>query len=188
MRRLASAFLLLLGGILLFTALSPVGARAQNCEGPELTTDATSVRAGDSITITGTGFDPDCASGAGPHSPDVELTLVQGDETVELTTARASDADPSFEADVDIPSDLDPGSATVTAQGAAGNATLAVQLTVGTQVTPGDDTTDGTTDGETAGDLAETGLDGTALVGLAFALLLFGTALEWVAQVLPSRL
>ncbi len=190
MRRLVFALLLVLGGVFFFVAVNPV--TAQSCEGPELSAEETSVRAGDTVTVTGTGFDPACAEGAGPHSPDVELTLVQGDSTTELDTATATDDDPSFEIDLDIPDDVNPGNATITAQGAAGNATLAIQVTVGTEVSPDDgDGTDGeAADGDDAAadDLAETGLEATALVGLAFALLLFGTALEWVAQVLPARL
>lgn len=187
MRRLVPVLLLALAGVLMFAVISPVGA--QTCDDPALEAEETTVRAGDPITVTGTGFDPECAEGAGPHSPDVVITLVQGDATEELATVKATDDDPSFEADLDIPSDLNPGSATLTAQGAAGNATLGIQITVGTQVSPGDDgatVDDG--DAATNGDLAETGLEATALIGLAFGLLLFGIALEWVAQLLPARL
>lgn len=178
MRRLASALLLLLGGVLILIAVAPAGA--QTCDDPELTTEDNAVRAGDTVTVTGTGFDPACATGTGPHSANVTLTLVQGDATEELATVRATDDDVSFEADLDIPDDANPGSATITAQGAAGNATLSVQITVGTQVEPDN--------GDTADDLAETGLEVTVLVGMAFALLLVGISLEWVAQVLPARL
>lgn len=188
MRRLVSALLFAFAGVLFFAVVSPVGA--QTCDDPALDAEATTVRTGDTLTVTGTGFDPACAQGAGPHSPDVVITLVQGDTTEELATVRATDEDPSFEADLDIPTDLNPGSATLTAQGAAGNATLAIQITVGTQVSPGDDdgAADDDTDTATNGDLAETGLEATALVGLAFGLLLFGIGLEWVAQLLPARL
>ena len=126
----------------------PVPAATAGCAGPQLAVGQrvepepapTAVTIGQVVTVTGEWFHTGCddtGQGAGCGAPPseqepmrgVSLVLEQGGTTVPLGTADAGDRSDRYRVDwqAQVPSDLQPGPATLQ----AGGASLAVELRAG---------------------------------------------------------
>jgi hypothetical protein len=127
--RLRRVVLLLIGTTAGLVVLGAPAAGA-DCLGPTIEYTAGAVDRGQEITVTGTGFGDNCYD-TGPPPPgegtlgrplaDIDVVITQAgvDHVVAEGTA---DADYGFEVSVVVPSDLEPGEATVQALWDAGAA------------------------------------------------------------------
>ena len=127
-RKLASASVLLLGAVTLLGPISPAGAGgvASDYADCVVTVDPPSFSPGDTVTVTGTGLQPD-------FTTTIEFNSV----TVQVGTAH-TDATGAFTAEVTIPAGADAGPHTITAAcDAVGNVDGTDVTVLGTTITTG---------------------------------------------------
>ena len=146
-----------------------VGGYTPSTAAATATSTASTSSAGDTITVTGSGF-----------LTDEPVTAVLHSDPVTIGTKTASAGAVSFA--ITLPSDLDAGQHTVAMTGGVSGlvADVTIEVEAPTAVTPIDDTTDGTTGSgeQTTSDtgLARTGASTTGPLALAAFFLTLGAA------------
>jgi hypothetical protein len=122
MRRLVLRIVLIGTAGVLVGLVASVGPTARaDCVAPSFTHDAQTIGRGETIVVTGmfwgtecydTGPPPEGQGALGEPATDVEVYVVQGDVEVLVARGRAA-SDYTFEVEVPVPTELEPGPATV---------------------------------------------------------------------------
>lgn len=106
------------------TTVKSVTVKAENLSTPTVTVDPSTVEAGKTITVKGTGFAPESA-----------VTLTLHSEPVEVGTATA-DENGAFSAEVTVPANTEAGDHTVVAESTSPAVTASAPLTVTAPAVP----------------------------------------------------
>jgi len=158
------------------TTVKAVTVKAEKLSTPAVTVDPSTVEAGKTITVNGTGF-----------APESEVTLTLHSDPVEVGTAT-TDADGAFTAEVTVPADTEAGEHTVVAESGTPVVSASAPLTVTAPPAPAEDPSAAPSEQPSAapspapeqggkGGLARTGTNALIVGAFALAAAGVGTAL-----------
>ena len=161
------------------TTVKSVTVKAEKLSTPAVTVEPSTVEAGKTLTVTGTGF-----------APESEVTITLHSDPVEVGTAT-TDADGAFTAEVTVPADTEAGEHTVVAASDAPAVTASAPLTVTVPPAPAEDPSAAPSEQPSAapapapqqggkGGLARTGTN--ALLAVAAALIAAGTGTAFIRR------